>query len=538
MAFSRAWKKFGSRFLAKTFLNIYLQSVLAVSFPVVAVGALLVYCILAHGLNIYYTASFWSLMALIWTLPGCCYFLKLYIEKRRAKSYDMEEEDLEDEEVEGILSHEKSINASPRLVRVNRSFSLDFIADGFMDHKFVPTVWNGLGITACVFGILASLMGSGCNFLAGDVASGITASVTLLAAIASMYLVICGSLGVQQPPANPFAPRNKRRERLVLCGKILFAIVGVAVVSINILGALQSFVTVFNAHHYHPPGKLYDVGDSRKMHLHCNGTGGPTVMYLHGWSGQAYDWAWVQPRVAQLTKSCSLDRTGYGWSDSPSCLRCPRTAEVQARDLDALLKAAKIEESLILVVHAEAVLDARVFVNTYQDHHICGIICVDCVDTATLPSGSHKNPAPTFWDLWRNLLPSGLGGLLAASDQLTVFKLYDPLPESIHPNYIQNDLKPKFPETVVMEYEDLPRSVQQAEDAGDFGNLPFVGLVAGLGLNATGVRTLSTNSSLVFVPNSPHDMPFHNIFSSVISEQIARMLRISRLGGCANVKRV
>jgi len=257
------------------------------------------------------------------------------------------------------------------------------------------------------------------------------------------------------------------------------------------------------------------------MHLHCNGTGGPTVIQIHGWGGQAYDWAWVRPKVSAFAKSCSIDRTGYGWSDPPSCLTCGRTAEVYADDLNAALKAADLQnDNIMLVLAGEAVLEARVFVNKYPEYKICSVICVDCVDSDTLPSGPTKNPPPPFWDMWRNVLPSGLGGVMAAANKLPKIKAYEPLPEAIHIDYIQNDLKPKFPQTVVMEYESLPQSVQQAEDAGGFGDIPFVGLLAGLGLNETGVARLSTNSTLVEVNNSPHDMPFHKIFSSLIIEKI------------------
>ena len=35
---------------------------------------------------------------------------------------------------------------------------------------------------------------------------------------------------------------------------------------------------------------MYNIGGSREMHLDCNGTGGPTVVFLHQLGGQAYDW--------------------------------------------------------------------------------------------------------------------------------------------------------------------------------------------------------------------------------------------------------
>lgn len=50
---------------------------------------------------------------------------------------------------------------------------------------------------------------------------------------------------------------------------------------------------------------------------------------------------------------------------------------------------------------------AQVYVNKYKTANVCSVVCVDCVDPAALPSGSQDNPPPGFWNLWRNLLPSG-----------------------------------------------------------------------------------------------------------------------------------
>lgn len=58
-----------------------------------------------------------------------------------------------------------------------------------------------------------------------------------------------------------------------------------------------------------PLGKLYDVGN-HKLHLNCYGSGAPTVIFEHGYSGQSLDWSYVQPIVAQRVRTCSYDRAG------------------------------------------------------------------------------------------------------------------------------------------------------------------------------------------------------------------------------------
>ena len=51
------------------------------------------------------------------------------------------------------------------------------------------------------------------------------------------------------------------------------------------------------------------------MHIHCTGTGSPTVVLEAGGGAYAIDWSLVQPGVAESTRVCSYDRAGLGWSD-------------------------------------------------------------------------------------------------------------------------------------------------------------------------------------------------------------------------------
>jgi pimeloyl-ACP methyl ester carboxylesterase len=83
------------------------------------------------------------------------------------------------------------------------------------------------------------------------------------------------------------------------------------------------------------------------MHVHCTGSGGPTVVLDTGAStGGHDDWRMVQPRIAAFTRVCSYDRAGFGYSDpGPS----PRTAQAVVDDLRALLKASGEPAPYVLV---------------------------------------------------------------------------------------------------------------------------------------------------------------------------------------------
>jgi len=121
-----------------------------------------------------------------------------------------------------------------------------------------------------------------------------------------------------------------------------------------------------------PPGKLVDVG-GYKMHLYCTGEGSPTVILEAGMNDFYVSWAKVQPEVAKATRVCSYDRAGLGWSEaSPR----PRTNEVMAEELHALLKNAGIESSYIVVGHSFGGINVRMFARQYPDE-VAGMVLVD-----------------------------------------------------------------------------------------------------------------------------------------------------------------
>ncbi|HEX5107692.1 MAG TPA: alpha/beta hydrolase [Vicinamibacterales bacterium] len=121
-----------------------------------------------------------------------------------------------------------------------------------------------------------------------------------------------------------------------------------------------------------PPGRLVDVG-GRKLHLHCTGSGSPTVVLEAGASAFAIDWALVQPEIARTQRVCSYDRAGSGWSDPRKEVETP--ARIVA-DLHAALTAA-MEQPPFVLVGASA---GGLYVRLYQlDHRgdVAGLVLVD-----------------------------------------------------------------------------------------------------------------------------------------------------------------
>src|ERR1043166_8423359 len=97
-----------------------------------------------------------------------------------------------------------------------------------------------------------------------------------------------------------------------------------------------------------PLGRLVNV-DGHMIHIHCTGTGGPTVVLEAGAGGFSFDWSLVQPDVARFACVCSYDRAGGAWSElGPN----PRTIRQKVHEPHTLLKNAGIPGPYVLVGHS------------------------------------------------------------------------------------------------------------------------------------------------------------------------------------------
>lgn len=97
-----------------------------------------------------------------------------------------------------------------------------------------------------------------------------------------------------------------------------------------------------------PTGELINIGP-RKLHIHCTGSGSPTVIVENGGAAFSFDWELVQPQVARFARICTYDRAGYAWSDAGPELD---TFDQTANDLHLLLAKAGIWGPYVLVGHS------------------------------------------------------------------------------------------------------------------------------------------------------------------------------------------
>jgi pimeloyl-ACP methyl ester carboxylesterase len=166
---------------------------------------------------------------------------------------------------------------------------------------------------------------------------------------------------------------DKRRRSSCLKRILLGSLVAVAVLLIAGI-VYQAIGSTMDARRLQAPGELFDVGDYQ-MHLHCTGDGNPTVILEALSGGMSSYWAWVQPEVAKVTRVCSYDRAGRGWSE-----KSPENEDqdlwTTAERLQTLLNNAGEQGPYVLVGHSIGGLYVRAFTQQHRDE-VAGIVLLD-----------------------------------------------------------------------------------------------------------------------------------------------------------------
>ena len=126
------------------------------------------------------------------------------------------------------------------------------------------------------------------------------------------------------------------------------------------------------AREYPPPDQLVDVGGF-KIHIHCMGEGSPTVILEAGLDDFSIFWSQVQPEIAKVTRICSYDRAGLGWSEpSPRS----RTSRTMVEELHLLLDKANVDGPYVLVGHSFGGALMQLYAHSYPNK-VAGVILVD-----------------------------------------------------------------------------------------------------------------------------------------------------------------
>ncbi len=268
-------------------------------------------------------------------------------------------------------------------------------------------------------------------------------------------------------------------------------------------------------------GVRVDVGGYH-LFLKCSGQGSPAVILESGALDSSRQWDKVQPEVAFVTRTCSYDRAGFGWSD-PS--RTPRTARQMAVELHTALVRAGVNPPYVMVGHSFGGLVTQLFSSLYPNE-VVGLVLVDSVHPEEMSKfPDHFPPSSAIANFLRLTAPLGLPRFFGWC----------------HPTAACPDCV-KYTNAVLAEYDEYWESHQQAAAAAKLGNKPLAVLAHDPAVGLSGERDdafekawtswqqdlarRSTNSSLVVANGIGHEIQTDQ--PQLVINAILRVIQASR----------
>lgn len=282
----------------------------------------------------------------------------------------------------------------------------------------------------------------------------------------------------------------------------------VSIIGLLLVGALyESLAEASDTKTYPPPGQLVEVGGHR-LHIHCTGSGSPTVVIEAGLGDWSTGWDFVQQGVDKTTRVCTYDRAGWGWSEAGPL---PRDAAQFAKELHTLLQTANIPGPYVMVGHSLGGFGVRVFVHDYASE-VAGVVLIDAMSPrqfkqlqveAAPQTGKQSQP----FSLPAMLARFGIVRLLARPLGIM------PSIPSEENAYFSRLVRTQNAQTLTDESQGMPASAAESSAVKSFGDLPLIVLTAkrnpitGWQEWQTELLQLSSNSQQLFA-ESDHNIHF------------------------------
>jgi pimeloyl-ACP methyl ester carboxylesterase len=302
-----------------------------------------------------------------------------------------------------------------------------------------------------------------------------------------------------------------------------------------------------------PPGTLVDVGGFR-LHIQCAGEGVPSIILDAALGGSSLSWSLVQPELATLSRVCSYDRGGFGWSDAGPM---PRTAGRIADELRMLLDRAGVPPPFLPVGHSFGGLVALIFAHRFRSE-TAALVLVDPAHAEDWVKPAPKEQVQIDrgvrlcrygaitarlglarvvaalvglgqLTLARGLVKVATRGRLSRQDEAILAPIWK-LPPEVRPVLSQFWTKPQFFEALGSQIESICESAGQVLDAtaNGFGDLPLITISS---TNPGDYRlrqqdrmaALSTRGRHVMASNSGHWVPLDE--PQVVIDAVKGLLR-------------
>jgi len=151
----------------------------------------------------------------------------------------------------------------------------------------------------------------------------------------------------------------------------------------------QGVATALERRQFQRPGGLVDIG-AYQLHIYCIGKGSPTVILEAAAGSMSAAWGWVQPEIAPISRVCSYDRSGLGWSQGDGRY----VPSGVTSELRTLLDQAHETGPFVLTGHELGAAFARLFASRYPAE-TAGLVLVD--DPILAPQPSPSAAVVTAW---------------------------------------------------------------------------------------------------------------------------------------------
>jgi pimeloyl-ACP methyl ester carboxylesterase len=299
--------------------------------------------------------------------------------------------------------------------------------------------------------------------------------------------------------------RARRQLRSRSRRRLLYPVIATLAIA-AIGGGYETLREAMDAKAYPIPGQLIDVGGYR-LHLHCTGSGTPTVVLQPGGGEMSSNLGWITPAVARDTRVCVYDRAGRGWSEPADTAQ---DATQIATDLHTLLQRGHVPGPYVLAGHSFGGLYVLTFAARYPDE-VAGMVLVD----STAPASARPGAASPG-EGGSNDIMSRVSALVSTSARLGLGRLYGQFAVGDLPPRSRDEVRASIAtasnlRSTIDEYVQAGASVKQAASLGDFGDKPLIVLTAGSGHDATWsaaqnhMVTLSTNSVHRAIAGATHE---------------------------------
>jgi pimeloyl-ACP methyl ester carboxylesterase len=252
------------------------------------------------------------------------------------------------------------------------------------------------------------------------------------------------------------------------------------------------------------PGRSIDVG-GHAMHLHCTGTGSPTVVLQPGGGEMSSNMGWIAPRVAADTRVCVYDRPGRGWSEPAEATQ---DATQIAIDLHTLLRRGNVPGPYVLAGHSFGGLYVLTYAARYPDE-VAGMVIVDTTAPRETPPAASSEEPNSYDPIGR------VSALVSTSARLGLTRLYAPTEFGSLPPQSRDEVQASMTtgsnlRSTIDEYVQANTAMAEAGSFTDFGDKPLIVLTAGSGSDAADIATherlaaMSTNSVHRVIDGATH----------------------------------